>query len=187
MTRRRFLKPVLFFMAAALLITMSYALFWYGTFALQSSHDGTSVFVGEQRLTVNQFNSGVKLRPGKYEVLITGPTITSQRTTISINPFRAVKLANETTPLDLAGVLEYVAGSHLSSGYRIAGGQLFENNTWLVVRVGSISGQFEGYTDIYHFNDREWEIFDSGTGFDVDGYSDSGYPESVTRYLNGER
>ncbi len=83
-------------------------------------------------------------------------------------------------------LVEFVAGTTLSSDLKIVRSRLFENNTWMVVLVGSRDGRTDAYYDIYVYRDRIWTIFDSGTGFDLEESSDNGYPNSVVRYMKGE-
>ncbi|MFZ1323696.1 MAG: hypothetical protein WAQ57_00865 [Candidatus Saccharimonadales bacterium] len=180
------LRRLVILFAAGVVLFALYGLFWYGNLRVSNLPEGTVASVNGKVYSHKEFKKGIKLRPGTHRLYVTSPNTKPFESKKAVSALSTTELNPEIPVLSSDELVEFVAGTTLSSDLKIVRSRLFENNTWMVVLVGSRDGRTDAYYDIYVYRDRIWTIFDSGTGFDLEESSDNGYPNSVVRYMKGE-
>lgn len=186
---RKLIKSRLFWFGIAV-VAVAYLLFtylWYGTVELRYSGDVRSVQINGAILSDDKLKSdNIRLRPGTHNFFAYGPRIDNTFMKVSLSPF-GKKLVNiEPKQLSERETIDKVAKRGLPEDMEVGRGALLEGDTWMVVLIFSPEGRREGYTNIYNYTGTSWRLYDSGTGFDLEGYTQPGYPKSVVEYMEGE-
>lgn len=178
--------PIKKLVVVILLLTvllMAYKLFWFGSVTVTNIESYSVVAVE----SVGKLDDdSKKLRPGKYKLQARGSLVKPQDIEFTIMPFGNERIDLPVESWSIIDLVEHVVAPRLSPEFKVGKTQLLENNTWLVAFIYSPDGQLEGYSNIFNFDGGEWKIFESGTGFELDGYTDTGLPQSVINYLRGE-
>jgi len=177
------IRKIITVLLLLVVLFIAYKLFWFGSVTATNTESYSTVAVE----SVGKLDNGSKkLRPGKYKLQARGPLVKPQDVEFTIMPFSNERIDLSVESWSINDLVEHVVVPRLSPEFKVGKTQLLEDNTWLVAFIYSPDGQLEGYTNVFNFDGSEWKIFESGTGFELEGYTDTGLPQSVINYLRGE-
>lgn len=182
------LKLVVVLVIAIVVALTFHKLFWYGRVKTTDNVQSFSeIIIDEKSYTPDELSKGIKLRPGKHILTARGALVKLVDREFSIGPFGETTVSLTAQILSANELAKEVATGDISENYRVSGGALFENNTWLIAFILPKDALSEGYTNIYKFSKNVWELYDSGTGFDMESTVGTELPFSIIEYLGAAR